>query len=95
MRTLPAALALASLLVLASCPQKPPVGPPVSVQGSDCAAACTKLVQLGCTPARTPDGHTCQEVCIAVEATGVVSWNTPCIVDIRVQTCDAVKACHQ
>lgn len=89
-----AIFALAFFLTLTCCPRQP-APPPVAVSGSDCAAACSKLVQLGCTPAKTPDGHTCQEVCTSVEATGVVSWNTACIVDIRVQTCDAVKACHQ
>jgi len=94
MRSLSTSFALACFLTLTCCPQQP-VPPPVAVQGSDCAAACTKLVKLGCTPATTPDGHSCKEVCDSVEATGVISWHTTCITDIKVQTCAAVEACRK
>lgn len=80
------------LLVLCACPASPPTPPPTR-QGS-CEAACVKMIELGCVSSTTPDGQPCSVVCADIEATGLVSWHTSCIVDPDVTTCHDVDACR-
>lgn len=84
-------LGIVVVAFLVACPAPPP--PPPSHQGS-CEAACVKMIELGCVSSETPDGRPCSEVCENVEATGLVSWHTGCIVDPDVTTCHDVDACR-
>ena len=44
-----------------------PIGPP------SCATACANQIKLGCTPASTPGGASCIQVCTNAAAT--VPWD--------------------
>lgn len=65
----------------------PPEGP------ATCASACERLKQLRCPAAsQTAEGAACEEVCLNVMDSGVISWNLDC--RIKATSCAAVDACE-
>jgi hypothetical protein len=47
---------------------------------------------LGCAAAATTkEGHTCEEVCANVQASGIVKWNLAC--QAKATSCATLDAC--
>jgi hypothetical protein len=87
-----AALVLAA--GLAGCPPKPPPPPekPGPAGGPGCDVGCARLAELGCDAAKpTPQGASCIEVCQNVQASGITSWDIPCMQ--RATSCPEADKC--
>lgn len=91
-------LAALGLLFALGCPKPypPPEPPPVVDAGppvATCEALCAHAAALGCPFSRpTPNGHTCQAVCLNVQGSGITSWNIECMVNAA--SCAAIDACE-
>jgi hypothetical protein len=81
-------LALLAIL-LCGCPPMPPVSPPTDADAAEtpnvdaCAAACAKLLALGCPEGRPNDaGVTCEMLCDEDQVKGVSAQLRPaCVAD--------------
>lgn len=59
---------------------------------ADCGAACANLQSLGCPAGDpTPDGATCEEVCVVVQEEPGPELPLRCIIDA--DSCDAADDC--
>ena len=95
-------LTLALLFVVAGCqgcpgPAPTPSPGPVTttltvpVGKSTCASACARMAALGCPAASPTGGHTCEEVCLNVEKSGLALWGVACVTSAT--SCVAADAC--
>lgn len=85
-----------SLALLAGCPPQPPTPPPqpeLDAGDGTCDSACAKLRELGCAEAKpTAEGNTCEQVCLNVQSSGVVSWNLGC--RSKIASCAQIDSCE-
>lgn len=83
----------AAVLFFAGClrPLPPPTPPPGT---ATCADYCTHALALGCSFAQpTPNGASCETVCLNFNASGVVSWNLDC--RAAATSCAAIDQCER
>ena len=90
MRTIIVALALSACTVQPPLPG--PVEPEPAPNPSGCAAACERLRALSCPEGgETPAGATCEDVCHAVEESGLTTLDPACLAEI--DSCGEQDAC--
>jgi hypothetical protein len=78
-------------LFLLGCPPPKPVPPETQVT---CAEVCQHWEKLGCEEAEpTPNGGTCEDVCLNVQESGIISWDLDCRAEIA--SCDQVDSCEE
>lgn len=89
------------LLALGACnplnplpPATPLDPPPTPGTAADCKAACAHLVALHCPSGDpTPQGGTCEQVCLNTEESGYASMNPRCLAQIK--ACADEEACTE
>lgn len=85
-------LLLLAAVLLVSC-SSVPVMLDAGAGEASCAGACSRLRALGCkASAPTPAGVSCEDVCLNVQASGVLRWDLACRASAR--SCDAIDACE-
>lgn len=89
-----AAIALSfALSSCAGCPPRPEPVPPPTEAPVTCESFCARAAALGCAVSRpTPKGGTCQDICEAVQYSGIAQWDLGC--RIRATSCQAMEACE-
>jgi hypothetical protein len=82
------------LMAACSCHRIPTASPSaVMAPEAGCAAACDHLRALHCPAAvPTPEGATCEDVCVTVQRSGILTWDLEC--RARAASCDAIDACE-
>jgi hypothetical protein len=77
---------LAALQIAATCSTHPVEPEP------GCEAACQRMRELGCEEGNpTPEGATCEEICIEAERSGLADVDTKCIVEL--EACGSYDVC--
>jgi len=83
-------LSIITFLAITGCPPEPMNPDPTA----DCGAMCEHWRSLDCKQAEpSPAGAGCEEICINVQSSGIISWNMAC--RTAVKACDEIDKCER
>lgn len=72
------------------CPPEP-VSPD---SNATCKTTCDHWRSLGCEEAKpTSAGGTCEDVCLNIQGSGIISWNLPCRATVK--ACEDIDRCER